>query len=38
MELEDLPRLLASPAHFARKFNLEVDSKIFDELDKIILG
>ena len=38
MGLEDLPRLLASPAHFARKFNLEVDSKIFDELDKIILG
>jgi len=36
--LEDLPRLLASPAHFARKFNLEVDRKIFDELDKITLG
>ena len=38
MELEDLPRLLASPAHFARKFNLEVDREIFDQLDKITLG
>ncbi len=38
MELDDLPRLLASPAHFARKFNLEVDREIFDQLDQIILG
>ena len=38
IELEDLPRLLASPAHFARKFNIEVDREIFDQLDKIILG
>ena len=38
MELNDLPRLLASPAHFARKFNLDVDREIFDQLDKITFG
>lgn len=32
---EDLPKLLATPAHFARKFDPEVDAKILDELDAI---
>ncbi|QLE44577.1 hypothetical protein FD723_31955 [Nostoc sp. C052] len=33
--MEDLPNLLASSAHFARKFDIDIDSKILDELDKI---
>ncbi|WP_375472572.1 beta-1,6-N-acetylglucosaminyltransferase [uncultured Nostoc sp.] len=32
---EDLPNLLASSAHFARKFDINIDSNILDELDKI---
>ncbi|QSJ20559.1 hypothetical protein JYQ62_18810 [Nostoc sp. UHCC 0702] len=35
--MEDLPNLLASSAHFARKFDIAIDSTILDELDKIIL-
>jgi hypothetical protein len=38
MVMEDLPRLLSSSAHFARKFNIEIDSDIFDQLDIITLG
>ncbi|MBD2535996.1 hypothetical protein H6G97_44420 [Nostoc flagelliforme FACHB-838] len=34
--MEDLPHLLASSAHFARKFDIDIDSKILDELDMII--
>ena len=34
--LEDMPNLLASNAHFARKFDIEEDRAILDELDKII--
>jgi len=34
LKMEDLPKLLASPHHFARKFNLEVDAEIFDRLDE----
>ncbi|MFH7030763.1 MAG: beta-1,6-N-acetylglucosaminyltransferase [Heteroscytonema crispum UTEX LB 1556] len=33
--MEDLPNLLASSAHFARKFDIDIDSNILDELDKI---
>jgi len=33
--IEDLPSLLASSAHFARKFDIDVDSTILDELDTI---
>ncbi|MEH2248142.1 beta-1,6-N-acetylglucosaminyltransferase [Nostoc sp.] len=33
--MEDLPNLLASSAHFARKFDIEIDSNILDELDQI---
>jgi hypothetical protein len=32
--LEDLPKLLASPDHFARKFDLDRDAAIFNQLDK----
>ncbi|MEH2181704.1 beta-1,6-N-acetylglucosaminyltransferase [Nostoc sp.] len=32
---EDLPNLLASSAHFARKFDIDIDSNILDELDRI---
>ncbi|WP_414528683.1 beta-1,6-N-acetylglucosaminyltransferase [Nodularia chucula] len=35
--MEDLPLLLASSCHFARKFDIDVDSKILDQLDKITL-
>lgn len=31
--MEDLPKLLASEAHFARKFDSDVDGKILDALD-----
>jgi len=33
--LEDLPKLMASPAHFARKFSLQADAKILDRLDEV---
>ncbi|MCP2727694.1 beta-1,6-N-acetylglucosaminyltransferase [Limnofasciculus baicalensis] len=33
---EDLPKLLASSAHFARKFDVDTDIRILDELDAII--
>jgi hypothetical protein len=33
--MEDLPNLLASSAHFARKFDIDIDSNILNELDKI---
>ncbi|BAZ48454.1 hypothetical protein NIES4103_10620 [Nostoc sp. NIES-4103] len=35
--MEDLPNLLASSAHFARKFDIDIDSNILDELDRITL-
>ena len=38
MGMEDLPNLLTSSTHFARKFNIDVDSEIFDRLDSITLG
>lgn len=34
--LEDLPKLLASSAHFARKFDVDTDARILDKLDTII--
>jgi Core-2/I-Branching enzyme len=34
---EDLPNLLASSAYFARKFDIDIDSDIIDELDRITL-
>ncbi|MEH2375765.1 beta-1,6-N-acetylglucosaminyltransferase, partial [Nostoc sp.] len=33
--MEDLPNLLASSADFARKFDIDIDSNILDELDRI---
>jgi hypothetical protein len=33
---EDLPKITASSAHFARKFDINVDAMIFNELDAII--
>ncbi|MBN3949281.1 MAG: hypothetical protein HWQ38_23605 [Nostoc sp. NMS7] len=33
--MEDLPNLLASSAHFARKFDIDIDSNILNELDHI---
>ena len=35
LKMEDLPKLMASPAHFARKFNMDVDAEIFDRLDEV---
>jgi len=35
--MEDLPQLLASSAHFARKFDIDVDQTILDELDIITI-
>jgi hypothetical protein len=37
MVIEDLPNLLASSCHFARKFDIDIDSNILDQLDTIIL-
>jgi hypothetical protein len=33
---EDLPKLLASSAHFARKFDMDADAGIYDALDAIV--
>jgi len=33
--MEDLPKLLASSAHFARKFDIDIDTNLLDELDRI---
>ena len=33
--LADMPKILASPAHFARKFDLNQDATVFDQLDKV---
>lgn len=33
--MEDLPKLMASSAHFARKFDIDIDSNVLDELDRI---
>lgn len=33
---EDLPKLLASSAHFARKFDIDIDSIVLDELDAVL--
>ena len=33
--MEDLPKLHASPAHFARKFDADVDDKVLDALDAV---
>lgn len=33
---EDLPKILASSAHFARKFDIDVDSSTLDTLDAVI--
>jgi hypothetical protein len=34
--LEDLPNLVASSAHFARKLDMDADQEIFEELDRMI--
>jgi hypothetical protein len=36
--MEHLPDMLASGQHFARKFDLEVDSAVLDELDRRVHG
>ncbi len=33
---QDLPRLLSSKAYFARKFDIQVDATVLDELDKSV--
>ncbi|QHG16197.1 beta-1,6-N-acetylglucosaminyltransferase [Nostoc sp. ATCC 53789] len=33
--MEDIPNLITSSAHFARKFDIDIDSTILDELDII---
>jgi Core-2/I-Branching enzyme len=33
---EDLPRIQASSAHFARKFDIDKDARVLDELDAIV--
>jgi hypothetical protein len=38
LTLEDLPLLLRSEAHFARKFDATVDARVLDELDAILDG
>ncbi|AFZ60489.1 hypothetical protein H6G54_15035 [Anabaena cylindrica FACHB-243] len=38
MVMEDLPNLLTSSCHFARKFDLDVDSNILEQLDTITLA
>jgi hypothetical protein len=35
LQLSDLPKIQASPAHFARKFDMDTDATILDELDGI---
>jgi hypothetical protein len=35
---EDLPALLASPAHFARKFDVAYDARVLDALDEATSG
>ena len=37
LTIADLPTLQASTAHFARKFDPQIDSKVLDELDRMIL-
>jgi hypothetical protein len=34
--VEDIPRILASGAHFARKFNLENGAEVFDAIDAAV--
>lgn len=34
--LEDMPALVASVAHFARKFDTDTDVRILDELDALV--
>ena len=34
---DDLPELTASPAHFARKFDIQQDAAVLDRLDELIL-
>lgn len=36
LDSEDLPKILNSDAHFARKLNIDKDRQLYDELDKII--
>ena len=37
LTLDDLPNMIASSAHFARKFDMEHDYAIFEELEGVIL-
>jgi len=34
--LDDIPRILASGAHFARKFDLAMGPEVFDAIDEIV--
>jgi len=38
LSLEDWPELKKSAAHFARKFDLDLDAEILDECDRLIFG
>jgi hypothetical protein len=33
--MEDLPKLLSSTDHFARKFDIDQDARVLDELDAV---
>jgi hypothetical protein len=35
--LDDLPKLIASPAHFARKFDIDLDAQVLDALDATVV-
>jgi len=34
--MEDIPHILASGAHFARKFDLAKDAEVFDAIDAAV--
>jgi hypothetical protein len=36
LKLEDLEKLQASSAHFGRKFDMDIDTKILDEIDAMV--
>jgi hypothetical protein len=36
LEMEDIPRILASGAHFARKFDLAMGAEVFDAIDAAV--
>ncbi len=37
LSMADLPDIMASSAHFGRKFDIDIDSQILDELDHLVV-